>query len=72
VHPFGGHSGGERRQQVGAMHLIVREAKGGFQGLRERRAQERAAVVPAPLVPGERFHARPGHVLGESQPLQDA
>ena len=47
---------GERIEQIGAVHLIVREAEGRLHRLRQRCAQQRLAVVPAALVPGERLH----------------
>ena len=71
VHPLGGQGAGQRRQQVGAVDLVVREAEGGLERLGERRAQQRAAVVPAALVPGERPDARPRELLGEPEPVQD-
>ena len=63
---------GERVQQVGAVHLVVREAECGFERRGQGRAQQRPAIVPAALVPGHRSHARQREVLGESEAMQDA
>ena len=56
VDPLGGERVPQRGKQVGAMHLVVREAERCLERLRQRRAQQGAAVVPAALVPGQRPH----------------
>ena len=72
VQALGGQRIRQRPQQVGAVHLVVREAELRLQRLRQRRAQERAAVVPAPLMPGQRTHAGARQRVGETEPVQDA
>ena len=54
------------------MHLVVRGAERRLERLGERRAQQRAAVVPAALMPGQRPHAGRGELVGEPEPVQDA
>ena len=51
MHAFGGNADASARQQVGPMHLVVREPERRLERLGEWRAQQRAAVIPAPLVP---------------------
>ena len=55
----GGQRPQQRVQQVGAVHLVVREAEGLDDRVAERRAQQRPAVVPAALMPGQRPDAHP-------------
>jgi hypothetical protein len=71
VQALGRERAGERAEQVGAVHLVVREAEGPDDGVAQVGAQQRAPVVPAALVPGERAHAHPRQVLGEAQAMQD-
>jgi hypothetical protein len=54
------------------MHLVVRGAEGLDDGVAERRPEELAAVVPAPLLPRERAHAEPGEIVCEPEAVQDA
>src|SRR4051812_22107253 len=54
------------------MDLQMREAEGLLDGVAERGALERAPVVPAPLVPGERPDTDPLELPGEPDPVQDA
>ena len=68
----GGSAPTSAAQQVGAMHLVVRRAERGLHGVRERRAQQRAAVLPAALVPRERLHAHARQRVGQAEPVQDA
>ena len=62
----------ERREQVGAVHLVLREADRLDDHVSERRADERPAVLPATLVPGERADAHLGQVVREAQAVEDA
>jgi hypothetical protein len=62
----------EHGLQAGPMHLVVRGAEGLDDGVAERRAEELAAVVPAPLLPRERAHAEPGEIVCEPEAVQDA
>jgi hypothetical protein len=55
----------QRRQQVGAVDLVMREAEGGLDRLGQGRAQQRAAVVPAALVPRQRLDSDPGQLSRE-------
>ena len=71
-HALGRHSRSQRRQQVGPMDLVVREPEGRLERLGQRRAQQRAPVVPATLVPGERLHPGPRQFLGQPEAVQDA
>ena len=54
------------------MHLVVREAKRGLDGLGERGTKERPAVVPAALMPGQGLHAHFRQGVGEAEAMQDA
>ncbi len=72
VKALGRQRAGERAQQVGAVHLVVREAEGLDDGLAQIGAQQGAPVVPAALVPGQRADAHPGQVVGQAQAVQDA
>ena len=67
-----GNAAASDLEHVGAMHLIVRHAERRLHGLRDRRAQQRASVIPAALMPRERLHALVCQRLGEAQPVQDA
>jgi hypothetical protein len=72
VDALGGDRTSQRGQQVGTVELVVGEAERRLQRLGQRRAQQRAAVVPAALVPRQRLHAGPGQLLGEPEPVEDA
>jgi hypothetical protein len=50
-------------QQVGAMDHLVREPECLLDEVGERRAQQSAAVVKAPLMPGRGLHAGAGEVV---------
>ena len=67
-----GQRGGQHRQHIRAMALVVRIAECRHDLVAERRAQQRAAVLPSPLVPCLRTHAVPGQFISQSQPVQDA
>ena len=54
------------------MHLVVGEAERGLERLGERRLEQGPAIVPAPLVPGERPDAGPGEVVLEAEAVEDA
>ena len=58
VDPLGGERVLQRGEEVGAMHLVVREAERGLEWFRQRRSQQGPAVVPATLMPRQRPHAR--------------
>ena len=62
VQALGRQRADERAEQVGAVHLVVREAEGLDDGIAQVGAQQGAPVVPAALVPGQRAdaHAAPG------------
>jgi hypothetical protein len=49
----------------------MREAEFGLERLGQRRAQERASVVPAALVEGQRPHPGSGQRRGEPEAVQD-
>jgi hypothetical protein len=70
VDALGRERAGQRRQQVGSVHLVMGEAEGGLEWLRRGRAQQRAAVVPAALVPRQRLDAGPGQLPGEPEPVE--
>jgi hypothetical protein len=70
--PLGRQGAGQHRQQIGAMDLVVREAKGGLDPVAQRGAQQCPAIFPATLVPGQRTHARPGQAVGEAEPVEHA
>jgi hypothetical protein len=72
VHPLGGHRAGQRGQQIGTMHLVVRKAEGGLQTLAERAAQQSTAVIPPALVERQRLHARLRQFPRQPQPVQHA
>ena len=57
VQPFGRKRGNERRQQVSAMRLVVGKPESLDNHVAERGAEQRAPVIPAPLVERERPHA---------------
>jgi hypothetical protein len=67
-----GQCPGQRIQQVGTMHLVVREAERRLKGLGQRRAQQRAPVVPTALVPCQRLHTGARQYLGEPEPMEDS
>ena len=67
VQALGRERADERAQQVGAVHLVVREAEGLDDGIAQVGAQQRPPVVPAALVPGQRADAHPRQVVGQSQ-----
>src|SRR5215470_10547077 len=62
----------QRRQHVGTMHLIVREAECGLDRAGQWRAKQSPAVVPPALVPRERLYAELREGIGEPQPMQYA
>ena len=70
VDALGGHRGGQGGEQVGAVHLVMGEAELGLERLGQRGAEERSAVVPAPLVPGERLDAAARERVGEADAVQ--
>ena len=70
VEPRGGESRGEGAQQVGAMHLVVREAERRFERLGKRRSKQGAAIVPATLMPRHRLDPGSGQLVGQAQPVQ--
>ena len=57
MQPFGRHGGAQKVGQVAAMEVIVGRAERRLDLRSDRRALQGAAVVPAPLVDGERAHA---------------
>ncbi len=57
MQPLGRHGGAQKLRKVAAMEVIVRRAERCLDLGPERRALQGAAVVPAPLVNGERPHA---------------
>src|SRR5205085_790185 len=59
-------------QHVGTMHLIMRRAERGLHGVRDRRAQQRSAVLPAALMPGERLDPHARQRVRQAEPVQDA
>src|ERR1700759_4609509 len=61
MHPLRGHGPGQRRMQLAAMKDVVRRTKLGFDRLSERRAGERAAILPPTLVE----ERRPERDLGQ-------
>src|SRR5262245_36660723 len=54
------------------MRLVMRKAESCFDGAGQWGAQQSAAVLPAPLVPGERTHTHFGEFVRKPQPMQDA
>ena len=57
MQPLGRHGGAQKLGKVAAMEVIVGRAEGRLDLRPDRRALQGAAVVPAPLVDGERPHA---------------
>ena len=57
MQPLGRHGGAQQLGEVAAMEVIVGRAERRLDLRPERRALQGAAVVPAPLVDGERPHA---------------
>ena len=57
VQPLGRHGGAQKLGKVAAMEVIVGRAERRLDLRPDRRALQGAAVVPAPLVDGERPHA---------------
>ena len=70
VHAVVGQRADERREHVGTVHLVVREAERLDDRLAERGPQQRAAVVPAALVPRERAHTQSGQLVGQAEPVR--
>jgi hypothetical protein len=68
--PVAGQRPGQGGEQVGPVDLVLGEPEGGLQRSGQRGAQQGAAVVPAPLMPGRRLHASPGQLLGQPEPMQ--
>ena len=62
----------QRGQQVGAVHLVLREAERLDHRVAERRVQERPAVVPAALMPGEWAHAHRSQVGRQAEAIEEA
>ena len=62
----------QRKEQVGAMEMVVGRAELGLDGLAERRALQGAAVVPAALMKGRRPHAAPCQGWAEAKQVQQA
>jgi hypothetical protein len=67
VQALGRESVHERAQQVGAVHLVVREAEGLHHDVAERGPQQRPPVVPATLVEGQRPDAHAGQLVGQPE-----
>jgi hypothetical protein len=72
MQPFGGHGRPQEFRQIAAMEMIVGRAEGRLDLRAERRALQRAAIIPAALVHGERSHADFVHRGLQSQPDQQA
>ena len=68
--PVGGQGVGQGSQQVGPVDLVLGEAEGSLKPSGQRRAQQGAAGVKAPLVPGRRRHPGPGQLVGQPKPMQ--
>ena len=68
--PVGGQRVGQGGEQVGTVDLVLGVAEGGLQRCRQRRAQQGAAVVKAPLMPGQRRHPGLGQLLGQPEAVQ--
>ena len=66
VQALGREGAGEGAEQVGAVHLVVGEAEGVDDGIAQVGAQQRASVVPAALVPGQRADA---HAVPARRPV---
>jgi hypothetical protein len=71
VQPLSGERARQRGQQIGAVHLVVGKAEGVLHQTAQGGAQERAAVVPAALVPGLRGDARPREIPRQPESVQD-
>ncbi len=71
VQALGRQRADESAQQIGAVCLVVRKAEGIDDRVAEVRPQQRAPVVLAALVPGERPHAHPRQLVGQPQTMQD-
>ncbi len=72
MNALGRNGCGQRRQQVGPVHLVVRKPERRLQRLGQRRPQQRPPVVPPALMPRQRFHPGPGQRFGEPQTVQHA
>src|SRR5262249_33651605 len=72
VYAVGGESAHKRAMELGAMKCVMRRAEFIFDQRPERRAQEEAAVVPAPLVEAVRLHAARAKPLGQAEAMQKA
>src|SRR5580704_17231822 len=70
--PLGRKPRGNDRQQIGTVNGDVRRAVKLFALRIERRALQRAAVVPAPLMGAARAHALAQEAFAEAEPNQDA
>lgn len=66
------HRFGKQKGQVAAMEMIVGCTEALLDFRAQRRALQRATVVPALLVDGERSHAPALHRVPEAQPMQQA
>jgi hypothetical protein len=72
VEAFRGYVAGQGRQQVGTMHLVVREPERGLHGPGKRCPKKSPAVVPASLMPCQRGYTHLRQRFGETDAMQDA
>ena len=62
----------DRAMQVAAMQRVVGCVESGFDGFPQWRAEQIAAIVPAPLVKGLRPHPVAGELCGNSEAMENA
>jgi hypothetical protein len=72
MHTLGRNGGGQHRQHIGTMALMMREAECADHILAERRAQQRSPIVPPTLIPRDGPHAHTGEFIGETVAVQNA
>ncbi len=72
MQPLGRHGGAQELRKVAAVEVIVGRAERRLDLPPDRRALQGAAVVPAPLVNGERPHAGAIEVRLEAEADQEA
>jgi hypothetical protein len=69
---LGRQRGAEHRQQIAAMRLVIGKAEFGENGIAQRRLQDGASVLPAPLMKRQRAHAELCQRIAEAEVMNDA
>src|SRR5580704_1909187 len=72
VYPLRRDGARQRAMEIAPMKRIIWSAESALDRLPERGAEQKAAVVPTPLVESQRFDAGPLERVGNPEPMQNA